>query len=1107
MPYGLMDNLTACRLSSAHPWRPAGRRGRRLRRLTRACLVVATATGLWLHAEDQDSVPLRTYDFEDGAIPWVGGETVASISAEAPASGTACLFLDLTKAVGQGVEIRTAQALAVPASDTPRARLVRVTLAIRTRDVNADGIRVRVLSLQPPPRWNEWLPQDPLTGTENLFAVLPVKAGPEWTRAVHCEFVAAPDVRNLVVYLQVSNRTGKEQVWVDDLTVDLLDRGLLRLEENQGNVFPGETSALRFLGRDIVYRDEKVGTVYAGERATLRLAVSAAQRVREGSVRLYDEEERLLSAVPVQPGAADVAVELPTRGYYAVRAEITYQDGTRCGVRTTAAVLGDLIPTELRMASPFGLHGLGDDLGVLAGARWDRTFWSMQHYKDYQDAAAAGFPPDRQPAKLHTVPKARTLVYCLCEQPPWLSDTQWRPLAATQSGCCPPKDWNQFRQFIRYIVKSLDGKVDYIEAANEPDDWHGPWEDLVRYHQEMAAAIREVSPGTKLLGPAFCQIDLAKVKKVVDLGLLDYVDALSIHAYVSATPPEDEFIGKVRELKAYLASVGRKDTRIILSEYGWTLPPGDWQKPVDPLTQARYVSRSSILLTAEQIDGFIYFLTRAGAGPTTSAAGYGLLNWDFSPRPGYAAYGNVARLLTGVGGPGRCFQMTPTTWLVLFSKNGRTLAAAWDVKGPGVAFVPQPWVLARDMTGRPLTPPATSSVSVTPSPVFIDCADAGFYQLTTVQNVSIRNGAGIKLPWEAVWTPPGIDAQGDGLTVQSTAPKGRYLVIGRNAGRWEAVEIVVTPPVAIESAELVWPVAAPQPALRTRTRSYLANPITVNEIVKLAGAPDSVATGVPLPAGATADAVLPLPALEPGKRYTGTVVVAADGEETRSADPFRLDVTLLPCLALASATANAPAWDTVPALDFSTWAPFGSDLGVVAPFAPENCSATLQTGYDALGLHVRVVVRDDAHLQVGSPKEMWKQDSIQIALDLDAELPWRANAGGCNGHVRVFEYGFALGEPGPMTWRWLSYHPELPPDTAERQLQMKVLRESDKTLYEIVFPWTTLRMTAAPAPGSKIGVALAVNDADPGAGRHGLRLLNGIVDKKDPAAYGLLWIR
>jgi hypothetical protein len=138
---------------------------------------------------------------------------------------------------------------------------------------------------------------------------------------------------------------------------------------------------------------------------------------------------------------------------------------------------------------------------------------------------------------------------------------------------------------------------------------------------------------------------------------------------------------------------------------------------------------------------------------------------------------------------------------------------------------------------------------------------------------------------------------------------------------------------------------------------------------------------------------------------------------------------------------------------------------------------------------------------------MWKQDSIQIALDLDAELPWQANAGGCNGHARVFEYGVALGEPGPMTWRWLSYHPELPPDTEAKQLQMKVIREGDKTLYEVMFPWTTLRATAMPVPGSKIGFALAVNDADPGAGRHGLRLFDGIVDRKDAAAYGLLWIR
>jgi hypothetical protein len=1085
---------------------PCGRPRHGLRQLRHACLAFSMVAGLWSSAADLESRPLGRWDFEDGTIPWTGAEKVASISTEAPAGGKACLLLDLAEAAGQSVEIHSAQVLTVPEPDSRRARLIRVTLALRTRDVHPDDLRVRVLSLRQAPLWNEWLPRNPQEDGADLFFTPPVPPTSAWAPAVTCEFVAAPEVRSVLVYLRVANRSGKEQVWADDITVELVDRGLMLLEDRLGNTLPGETATLRFLSRDMVYQDARVGTLYPAESATLHLAVSAAQAVREGSARLYDEEQRLLSTVPLQPGMADAAVELPTRGYYALTAEVTYRDGTRCAVRTTAAVLGDLIPTARRLASPFGLHGVGDDLGVLAGAHWDRTFWSMRHYTDYQEAALAGFPPDRQPAKLHTVPKARTLVYCLCDQPDWLIDARARP-PGTQSGYCPPKDWNQFRQFIRYLVRSLDGKVEYIEAANEPDDWYGPWEDLVRYHREIAAALKEVSPGTKLIGPAFCVINIPKLKKVVDLGLLDCVDALSIHAYVSATPPEEEFIGKVRDLKAYLASIGRGATPIILSEYGWTLPPGDWQKPVDPLTQARYVSRSSILLTAEQIHGFIYFLSRAGEGPTSSAAGYGLLNWDLTPRPGYAAYGNVARLLTGVTGPGNCLQLTPTTWLVLFAKDGRTMAAAWDVKGPGSAFVPQPWVLARNMTGRPLPPPGAADVPVTPSPVFIDCADAAFSRLTTVQRLSARAGASVTLPWVPVWAPPGITAQASQVTVRDTVPKGRYLVIGRNAGAWEAVEILVTPQVEVESAVLDWPLAEKQPSLRTTLRSYLAEPITIRTTVDLADAIERTRREVTLAAQARAETILPLPALEPGKRYTGTLTTAAADPAQPVADPFPLDLTVLPCLPLATVAEGGPAWDSLPACDLSAWAPFGSGLSPVAPFPTADCSATLQMGYDARGLHLRVAVRDSAHLQVCSPRDMWQQDSLQVALDLDAELPWQANAGGVNGHFRVFEYGFALGDAGPMAWRWLSYHRDRPPDCEEKQLQAAVTRQGEQTIYEIMLPWATLQSPAALGAGSRLGIAVAVNDADPDVPRHGLRLFNGIVDRKDPAAYGSLWIR
>ncbi|HEX2951255.1 MAG TPA: hypothetical protein VHV83_17060, partial [Armatimonadota bacterium] len=104
-------------------------------------------------------------------------------------------------------------------------------------------------------------------------------------------------------------------------------------------------------------------------------------------------------------------------------------------------------------------------------------------------------------------------------------------------------------------------------------------------------------------------------------------------------------------------------------------------------------------------------------------------------------------------------------------------------------------------------------------------------------------------------------------------------------------------------------------------------------------------------------------------------------------------------------------------------------------------------------------------------------------------------------------------ERGVMNWRWLAYDPMLSPNCVEQRIQASVTREGTVTLYDIVFPWPTLGLSAPPRSGSTIGIALLVNDADrtatedvPSMKRHGLRLFDGILEK-NPQAFGRLWIR
>jgi hypothetical protein len=1017
-------------------------------------------SSLVLSAERPDRLILEKFDFEGPSlVGWEGGVGIARVETGQAFAGKGCLHINLEKKSSGGIY----RGVSLPVVKEPCARLLRITLYIKTLAIQKGEVGIGLLKIFDKGKNPEWF--DYMSST---LAKLPV--APNWTEFM-VERQVGPEVRNLNFYINMGNSSGRGQVWLDDISLELLDRGLLIQTGKEGNVF-------------------------TDNQGQVDLIVSGTEKLKAGTVQLFDEEKRMVGQAALERGKRLVKVDLPTRGYYEIVAQAEYEDGVRCQTSLPAAVVGPLISKEERMKSPFGLSGDGN-LFLAAGARWDRRFVGLQR-EELKKAAETNFK-NPLPYPSLEVSDDRTSIYCFWPQPAWLQD---RKDAATGNAfdMYPMKDWDMFRKLVAYAVKNMSKKpLEYVEVSNEPDGWKGPWTGLVRYHKEMAEAVKSVSPTTKILGPCLCTIKVNELQMLHKLGLFKYIDGLSIHAYVRSTAPEYEFIDLVRKLKVFMASIGKKDMPIFFTEYGWPVPPGDWQKPVDPLTQARYVSRSLILLMAEQIDVIQYFCMR-WADPNSGAYGYGLLNFEWTPRPSYPAYATAARFLTGVRGPGKVLKLTPTTYLALFQKGTGTLAAVWDVKeaspAPEKVFVPRPWRAARDMMGRPVKEAADSLVAASPSPVFAESADPGFYLMKTVKTIPVQQGRKIFLPWVPVWAPGAFTLKEKSLTVSKSTPQGEYLVIGKLADKWESVKIRVDVPLEIQKTEVVWPTGEKDPKLQVTINSTLpaSTPLTLK--MKLAGTRDLSISGQ-----AGSPFSFPLSLLEPGKRYRGTLYLTANIKETFFRTDCPLDLTVVSCRPFIN-------WENIQEMDFSKWSPFSATLNEVDNIPPQDCSAKLQAGYTDEGLQIRITVRDNDHQQKNSPKEMWQEDSIQLGLDLDADQPWRPNVGGYDGHFRVFEYGAALGEKGPMVWRWISYRDNLPADMEEKQVRADIVRKGELTVYTLCFPWATLGLTQKPASGSTIGFSLVVNDFDKSpSDRKGLTLFKGIIDKKDPAEYGKMWVR
>lgn len=854
----------------------------------------------------------------------------------------------------------------------------------------------------------------------------------------------------------------------------------------------------------LVFSSTAKGNVFTDVQGIVTLKLPAGTAA--GTFTVRDEAGVEIKSQPINPEAREVSVTLPGKGFYVLDAEASLPDGKKAKASTTAAVVGPVPTEEMRMQSRLGLWTVqGDaDLVLAAGARWNRRMISIHTLGENM---LSENPPAAEKVLFPKSPFSQVGVMSF-GLPLWLME----PTDKKKSFGNPlnkPTNWKKLKALVSAWVRQQgENFPDHFEIYNEPEwQWKGTSnEDLVRVLATIADGIKEASPKTQVLGPGFSSIrikdparlDLTTAK---EMGLFDHLDGLVVHAYVDGSAPEKEFIQRVEELQEFLREIGRPDYPIHITEFGWTSGKGTWQKPVDELTQASYAVRSLTLLAALGVENATYFCLQFKAAPNLGERGFSLVHEDSTPKPGYAAYANVARWLAGVKGRGTWLRLTPTTHLVLFEMSDDTsIAVAWDTEAERVIGLPLTTSRREDMMGRAL--PASDQLALSPSPIFLEFSRAQSPSIEMLARLDVmRGGEDLTLPRSGEWIAPNpLTVRDRRLAVPATAANGDYLLLTRDGEKWLGQPVRVIPPLEARPPVLAWPADQEEPSLETTVISHSTVPVTTRLAVKLEGTRDRFLEASEIAPAETRRLSVPLDGLSHGKRYRGKMAVDSRHEGRRDEISLPLDFTILSASSVPRG--KQPDWSQIPAVDFSAWDPFGG------PIAPEDCSATMQAAHGADGLHLRVVVRDEEHLQTRTGEDIWSQDSIQIGLDPDHQKTWEANdLFGLKGH-RVFEYGVAWNGKQPMTWRWVSYVPELPVGVAEPRVRLRAKREGDITTYDILFPWAVMGLDRPMTAGSAIGISLSLADADTGKpGRRALRLYGGIAEGKDPEKYGPLWLR
>lgn len=161
-------------------------------------------------------------------------------------------------------------------------------------------------------------------------------------------------------------------------------------------------------------------------------------------------------------------------------------------------------------------------------------------------------------------------------------------------------------------------------------------------------------------------------------------------------------------------------------------------------------------------------------------------------------------------------------------------------------------------------------------------------------------------------------------------------------------------------------------------------------------------------------------------------------------------------------------------------------------FDDRDLSAQFAIRWEPAALYIAVEVEDDRHVPGVIAADLWKTDSVQLALDMERD-------GGVGYGVDDYEMGWGRGRDATT----LSYRWQAPAEAGPMQARAAIVTEGRTTRYEIAIPATDLGYDRFPE-GLEIGFGIIVNDHD-GKGRSSwLEWTSGIGLRKEPAAFDRL---
>lgn len=250
----------------------------------------------------------------------------------------------------------------------------------------------------------------------------------------------------------------------------------------------------------------------------------------------------------------------------------------------------------------------------------------------------------------------------------------------------PPKDLEDWRNYVKTVVSRYKGRIQGYEMWNEPnlsDFWSGSMDQMLTLTKEASEIIRSLDPQAIIVSAApTAEWGIPWFTEFVKKGGVQSADVVGYHFY--GTPPSappEAMVPVIRRVQQVMAENGLGSKPLWNTETGWLVPA----KMESEEMAAAFLARAYIVAWAAGVQRFYWY-----AWDNRSLAIVTYKEAERQVTPAGNAYKIIEQWLVGATMVS-CTENADRTWTCQLNRSGKKEWIVWNSQGDRKFAVPAAW--------------------------------------------------------------------------------------------------------------------------------------------------------------------------------------------------------------------------------------------------------------------------------------------------------------------------------------------------------------------------------------------------------------------------------